>query len=56
LPLIVANDVKEAVGAEEVQLILLDEAGRHVLQKADKLTQARRLISHVAQLYNTHFQ
>jgi len=56
LPLIVANDVKEAVGAEEVQLILLDEAGRHVLQKADKITQARRLISHVAQLYNTHFQ
>ncbi len=56
LPLIVANDVKEAVGAEEVQLILLDETGRHVLQKADKLTQARRLISHVAQLYNTHYQ
>jgi phosphopantothenoylcysteine decarboxylase/phosphopantothenate--cysteine ligase len=55
LPLIVANDVKEAVGAEEVQLILLDEAGRHVLQKADKLTQARRLISHVAQLYNTQY-
>ena len=56
LPLIVANDVKEAVGAEDVQLILLDEAGRHVLQKADKLTQARRLISHVAQLYNAHYQ
>ena len=56
LPLIVANDVKEAVGAEEVQLILLDEAGRHVLQKADKITQARRLISHVAQLYNAQYQ
>jgi len=56
LPLIVANDVKEAVGAEEVQLILLDEAGRHVLQKADKITQARRLILHVAQLYNAQYQ
>jgi len=56
LPLIVANDVKEAVGAEEVQLILLDEAGRYVLQKADKITQARRLISHVAQLYNAQYQ
>jgi len=56
LPLIVANDVKEAVGAEEVQLILLDEAGRHVLQKADKITQARRLISHIAQLYNAQYQ
>lgn len=56
LPLIVANDVKQAVGADEVQLILLDEAGRHVLEKADKLTQARHLIAHVAQLYNTHYQ
>jgi phosphopantothenoylcysteine decarboxylase/phosphopantothenate--cysteine ligase len=56
LPLIVANDVREAVGAEDVQLILLDEAGRHVLEKTDKLTQARRLITHIAQLYNTHYQ
>jgi phosphopantothenoylcysteine decarboxylase/phosphopantothenate--cysteine ligase len=56
LPLIVANDVKEAVGAEDVQLVLLDEAGRHVLEKADKLSQARRLIAHIAQLYNTHYQ
>ncbi len=56
LPLIVANDVKEAVGAEDVQLILLDEAGRHVLEKADKISQARRLIAHIAQLYNTHYQ
>jgi len=56
LPLIVANDVKQAVGAEDVQLILLDEAGRHVLEKADKFSQARRLIAHIAQLYNTHYQ
>jgi phosphopantothenoylcysteine decarboxylase/phosphopantothenate--cysteine ligase len=56
LPLIVANDVKEAVGAEDVQLVLLDEAGRHVLEKADKFSQARRLIAHIAQLYNTHYQ
>ncbi|MDP2787450.1 MAG: bifunctional phosphopantothenoylcysteine decarboxylase/phosphopantothenate--cysteine ligase CoaBC [Pseudomonadota bacterium] len=56
LPLIVANDVKEAVGAEDVQLVLLDEAGRHVLEKADKISQARRLIAHIAQLYNTHYQ
>lgn len=56
LPLIVANDVKEAVGAEDVQLVLLDEAGRHVLEKADKFSQARRLIAHIAQLYNVHYQ
>jgi phosphopantothenoylcysteine decarboxylase/phosphopantothenate--cysteine ligase len=56
LPLIIANDVKEAVGADDVQLILLDEAGRHVLDKADKRTQARLVIAHIAELYNTHYQ
>lgn len=56
LPLIVANDVKEAVGGDEVRLVLLDEAGRHELDKADKLTQARRLLAHIAELYNTHYQ
>jgi len=56
LPLIVANDVKEAVGADDVQLILLDEGGRHVLAKADKRSQARRLIAHIAELYNTRYQ
>jgi len=35
---------------------LLDDAGRHVLDKADKLTQARRLIEHIAKLYNARFQ
>jgi len=52
LPLIVANDVQEAIGSDSVQLILLDEAGRHVLEYADKLTQARRLVEHIAKLYN----
>jgi phosphopantothenoylcysteine decarboxylase/phosphopantothenate--cysteine ligase len=56
LPLIVANDVKEAVGSDRVQLYLLDEAGRHVLEQADKHTQARRLVAHIAQLYNTRYQ
>jgi phosphopantothenoylcysteine decarboxylase/phosphopantothenate--cysteine ligase len=56
LPLIVANDVKEAVGSDEVQLVLLDEAGRHVLEQADKLSQARRLIQHIAKLYNQRYQ
>ena len=56
LPLIVANDVNEAIGSDEVQLILLDEAGKHVLAKADKRTQARRLVAHIAQLYNTRYQ
>jgi phosphopantothenoylcysteine decarboxylase/phosphopantothenate--cysteine ligase len=55
LPLIVANAVQEAIGADQVQLVLLDEAGRHVLERADKTTQARRLIAHIARLFNvTH--
>jgi phosphopantothenoylcysteine decarboxylase/phosphopantothenate--cysteine ligase len=50
LPLIVANDATKAIGSDDVELILLDDAGRHVLAKADKLSQARRLIAHIAKL------
>lgn len=56
LPLIVANDVNEAIGSDAVQLVLLDEAGKHVLEQADKRTQARRLIAHIAMLYNQKYQ
>jgi len=56
LPLIVANEVKESVGSDTVRLILLDEAGHHVLEKADKRTQARKLVAHIAELYNTRYQ
>jgi phosphopantothenoylcysteine decarboxylase/phosphopantothenate--cysteine ligase len=52
LPLIVANAVQEAIGTDEVELLLLDDAGKHTLARADKLSQARRLIEHIAQLYN----
>lgn len=56
LPLIVANNAREAVGADEVELLLLDDDGQHILPRADKLTQARRLIEHIARLYNGLFQ
>ena len=56
LPLIVANDVKEAIGSDGVQLILLDETGKHVLEHADKRTQAQRLITHIGRLYNGKYQ
>jgi len=52
LPLIVANDARAAIGSDEVELILLDDAGRNVLERADKMTQARRLIEHIARQYN----
>lgn len=55
LPLIVANDANAAIGQDAVELILLDDNGRHVLAKADKLTQARRLIAHIARLYNSRY-
>jgi phosphopantothenoylcysteine decarboxylase / phosphopantothenate---cysteine ligase len=51
LPLMVANLAQEAIGAEESELLLLDEAGRHRLPKAPKLIQARLLIEHIARLY-----
>ena len=56
LPLIVANDATKAIGSDDVELILLDDDGRHVLAKADKLSQARRLIEHIAKLYNARYQ
>jgi len=52
LPLIVANDAREGIGTEEVDLLLLDDDGQHRLPRADKLTQARRLIEHIARLYH----
>jgi phosphopantothenoylcysteine decarboxylase/phosphopantothenate--cysteine ligase len=56
LPLIVANDANAAIGSDEAELVLLDDEGRHVLEKTDKLTQARRLIGHIAKLYNARYQ
>jgi phosphopantothenoylcysteine decarboxylase/phosphopantothenate--cysteine ligase len=56
LPLIVANEANAAIGSDDAELILLDDDGRHVLEKTDKLTQARRLIGHIAKLYNARYQ
>jgi len=51
LPLLAANIAQDAIGAEESELVLLDDQGRHALPKAPKLTQARLLIQHIARLY-----
>lgn len=51
LPLIVANNARAAIGSDEVELLLLDDNGQHILPRADKLTQARKLIAHIAHLY-----
>ena len=51
LPLLVANLAQEAIGADDNELILFDDTGEHRLPRADKLTLARALLQHVAQLY-----
>jgi phosphopantothenoylcysteine decarboxylase/phosphopantothenate--cysteine ligase len=51
IPLLAANLAQQAIGAEENELILFDDAGEHTLARADKLTLARALLRHVAQLY-----
>ena len=50
IPLLAANLVQDAIGADDTELILFDDAGRHVLTRAPKLAQARQLIAHVGKL------
>ncbi len=51
LPLLAANLAQQAIGADDNELILFDEAGMHRLPRADKLTLARALLLHAATLY-----
>jgi phosphopantothenoylcysteine decarboxylase/phosphopantothenate--cysteine ligase len=52
IPLLAANLVQEAIGADDTELVLFDDAGRHVLARAPKLVQARELIAHLSRLIN----
>ncbi|PSJ16319.1 bifunctional phosphopantothenoylcysteine decarboxylase/phosphopantothenate--cysteine ligase CoaBC [Nitrosomonas supralitoralis] len=52
LPLLVANLAQDAIGSDENELILLDDDGKHILPKAAKIEQARRLMKHIHLLYN----
>ncbi len=54
LPLLAANLAQDTIGTDESTLILFDDAGKHQLNKATKITQARRLIQHIAALYEQH--
>ncbi|STQ90916.1 bifunctional phosphopantothenoylcysteine decarboxylase/phosphopantothenate--cysteine ligase CoaBC [Iodobacter fluviatilis] len=51
LPLLAANLVQNAMGADENEIILLDDDGETRLTRAPKLDVARRLIAHIARLY-----
>lgn len=48
LPLLVGNLAQQAIGSDDNELILFDDAGAHPLPRADKLTLARQLLAHVA--------
>lgn len=51
IPLIAANMANQAIGADDNEIILLDDAGMHRLPRADKLTLARALLLHAVTLY-----
>ena len=51
VPLLAANLVQQAIGADDNELVLFDDAGEHVLPRANKLTQARALLQHIIKLY-----
>ncbi len=51
LPLLIGNLAQDAIGADESELILFDDAGKHILPKAAKITQAYRIIKHIGTLY-----
>ncbi len=51
IPLLAANLAQDAIGSEDNELVLFDDAGEHLLPRADKLTLARALLRHAAALY-----
>lgn len=50
VPLIAANLAQRAMGADDSEILLVDEAGQHPLGPAPKLVLARQLVAHVARL------
>ncbi len=52
LPLLVGNLAQDTLGQDTAELVLFDDRGTHPLPRADKLTQARHLIGHLATLLN----
>jgi phosphopantothenoylcysteine decarboxylase/phosphopantothenate--cysteine ligase len=51
IPLLVANLAQHAIGADDNEVILFDDAGEHRLPRADKLTVARSVLQHLIALY-----
>ena len=53
LPLLAANLAQRAIGADDNELILLDDKGAHKLPRAPKEVIARQLVTHIAKLYGS---
>jgi len=51
VPLMVANLAQEAIGSDDNEVSLLDDAGTHRLARAPKDVVARQIIDHIAKLY-----
>jgi len=54
LPLLVANQVQAAIGADDNEVTLLDDHGQHKLPRASKIDVARGIIKHTAKLYKEY--
>ena len=48
LPLLIANRAQDALGSDDNEVTLLDDAGAHPLPRMDKLALARRLVEEIA--------
>jgi phosphopantothenoylcysteine decarboxylase/phosphopantothenate--cysteine ligase len=49
LPLVVANRVQDALGADDNEVTLVDDTGNHPLPRMGKLALARRLVAEIAE-------
>jgi phosphopantothenoylcysteine decarboxylase/phosphopantothenate--cysteine ligase len=53
IPLLAANLVQDGLNTDENTLLLLDDAGWHELERANKLVLARQLVAHIVRLLGT---
>ncbi len=50
LPLIVANDATSAMGADDNQVVLIDEKGTYPIPRSHKSDIAQRILMHITTL------
>ncbi|MEO8203388.1 MAG: bifunctional phosphopantothenoylcysteine decarboxylase/phosphopantothenate--cysteine ligase CoaBC [Betaproteobacteria bacterium] len=48
IPLLAANLAQQALGADDNEIVLFDDAGEHPMGRGPKLEQARKLVGHIA--------